>query len=86
MGNELNQMDINTAADLRQISQARLTQKFGDRIGTFLWLACRGQVSSATLTIVTTTFSGISAKCVAVSALGVRGTLHSSATLYSSQF
>ena len=46
MGNELNHMDIKTAADLRRISQEKLTQKFGERIGAFLYLACRGQVSS----------------------------------------
>ncbi|KAL0021711.1 hypothetical protein WJX79_005570 [Trebouxia sp. C0005] len=43
MGNELTHMDIKTAADLRRISQEKLTQKFGERIGTFLYLACRGQ-------------------------------------------
>ena len=45
MGNELTHMDIKTAADLRRISQEKLTQKFGERIGAFLYLACRGQVS-----------------------------------------
>ena len=47
MGNELTHMDIKTAADLRRISQEKLMQKFGERIGAFLYLACRGQVSSS---------------------------------------
>ena len=46
MGNELDHMGIKTAADLRQVSQDTLTHKFGERIGTFLQLACRGQVSN----------------------------------------
>lgn len=46
MGNELDHMGIKNAADLRQVSQETLTQKFGERIGTFLQLACRGQVSN----------------------------------------
>ena len=45
MGNELDRMGIKTAADLRQVSQETLVQKFGERTGTFLQLACRGQVS-----------------------------------------
>lgn len=45
MGNELDRMGIKTAADLRQVSQETLVQKFGERISTFLQLACRGQVS-----------------------------------------
>ena len=45
MGNELDRMGIKTAADLRQVSPETLVQKFGERIGTFLQLACRGQVS-----------------------------------------
>ncbi len=47
MGNELTQMEVKTAADLQRISQEKLVQKFGERIGTFLYLACRGQVSLA---------------------------------------
>ena len=45
MGNELDRMGIKTAGDLRQLSQEALVHKFGERIGTFLQLACRGQVS-----------------------------------------
>ncbi|KAL3161617.1 hypothetical protein ABBQ32_010474 [Trebouxia sp. C0010 RCD-2024] len=43
MGNELDRMGVKTAADLRQVSQETLVQQFGERIATFLQLACRGQ-------------------------------------------
>ena len=45
MGNELDRMGVKTAADLRQVSQQTLVQQFGERLATFLQLACRGQVS-----------------------------------------
>ena len=47
MGNELDHMGVKTASDLRQVPRDTLTQKFGERIGTFLQLACRGQVSAS---------------------------------------
>lgn len=40
-------MGIKTAADLRHISQEKLIEKFGGQIGSFLYLACWGQVSPA---------------------------------------
>lgn len=49
MGNELDRMGVKTAADLRQVSQETLVQQFGQRIATFLQLACRGQVSLSPL-------------------------------------
>ena len=51
IGNELTHMDIKTASDLRRISQEKLAHKFGERIGAFLYLACRGQVSSPVITL-----------------------------------
>ncbi len=58
MGNELTHMDIKTAADLRRISQEKLMQKFGERIGAFLYLACRGQVSSPVTMLLMLTVTG----------------------------
>ena len=49
MGNDFDRMGVKTAADLRQLSQETLVQKFGERIATFLQLACRGQVSDLSL-------------------------------------
>ena len=49
MGNDLDRMGIKNAADLRQVGQQTLVQMFGERIGTFLQLACRGQVSMSLL-------------------------------------
>lgn len=51
IGNELTRMEVKTAADLRRVSQEKLMQKFGERIGTFLYLACRGQVSLDTIPV-----------------------------------
>ena len=45
MEQELTQMGLKTAADVRTVSKASLNSKFGERIGTFLYLACRGLVS-----------------------------------------
>ena len=45
MEQELTQMNVKTAAELRLISKESLVATFGDRTGTFLYLACRGVVS-----------------------------------------
>ena len=47
MEQELTKMGIKTAAELREVSKDSLTNKFGERTGTFLYLACRGVVSTS---------------------------------------
>ena len=72
IGNELTHMDIKTAADLRRISQEKLMQKFGERIGAFLYLACRGQVSSPVtmlVMIIVTGFRGQVSSPVTISVM-----------------
>ena len=46
MEQELTKMGIKTAAELREVSKESLTNKFGERTGIFLYLACQGVVSA----------------------------------------
>ena len=46
MASELQAMGLERVADLRErVSEATLKRKFGDRVGAFLYLAARGQVT-----------------------------------------
>lgn len=37
-------MGIRTAEDLRRLPEPQLVQRFGERVGTWLYLASRGKV------------------------------------------
>ena len=43
-GAELKELGLDLVGDLRSWSKASLVQKFGERVGSFLHLACRGLV------------------------------------------
>ena len=44
-GNELKELGLGTVEDLLSWSKPALVQRFGERLGVFLHLACRGIVS-----------------------------------------
>ncbi len=42
---ELTAMGVSTANDLRALPKASLVSSFGDRVGSYLYSACRGEAS-----------------------------------------
>lgn len=44
---DLSELGVATAADLRALPRQQLVQRFGERVGGFLFLACRGKAREA---------------------------------------